>query len=151
MKYITSKPIVGSRGCSTIHDSDELSQSTHPEVTAGVSTGKPFTFGGVLFTPVALPAGGAQQAVTLKYPTVVLREFARSYCPPPSIDIAPATQAEAHKTLAVMTARHKAATWHFAAVGAIIVLVAALAGFSFRVAEQTWASEHCDSRVEVCR
>lgn len=89
MKYITNKPIVGSRGCSTIHDSDELSQSTHPEVTAGVRTGKPFTFGGVLFTPVALPAGeseldcrridivrtrkaawqAARQAVTLKYPT----------------------------------------------------------------------------------
>lgn len=82
MKYITNKPIVGSLGCSTIHDRDELSQSTHPEVTAGVSTGKPFTFGGVLFTPVALPAGAAwqaaRQAVTLKYPTVVLREFARS-------------------------------------------------------------------------
>lgn len=147
MIYHSSKPVYSeSAGPTTRHTLAELLTSPHKEVRAGAATGRAFVFGGVVFSP-ARPSQPAQLKPTVAIPRTVLTAFARSYCPPPSVDIVPATEEEARRNLASIANRYgePQPVWQFAAAGLVIVALAAALGFGARTVE-TMAIDTWDSR-----
>lgn len=147
MIYHSSKPVYSeSAGPTTRHTLAELRNSPHPEVRAGAASGRAFVFGGVVFSP-ARPSQSAQLKPTVAIPRAALVAFARSYCPPPSVDIVPATEEEARRNLASIANRYgePQPVWQFAAVGLVIVALAAALGFGARTVE-TMAIDTWDSR-----
>lgn len=148
MIYHSSKPVCSASGPTTRHILAELLASPHPEVRAGAATGRAFVFGGVVFTPVR--SQPAQLKPTVAIPREALKAFARSYCPPPSVDIVPATEAEARRSLASIANRYDVRsqsqpTWQFVAAAFVIVALAAAFGFGARTVE-TMAIDTWDSR-----
>lgn len=147
MIYHSSKPVCSdSNGPTTRHTLTELLASPHKEVRAGAATGRSFVFGGVVFTPTR--SQPAQLKPTVAIPREALEAFARSYCPPPSVDIVPATEAEARDNLASIANRYGVQpqpAWQFAAAAFVIVALAAAFGFGARTVE-TMAIDTWDSR-----
>lgn len=148
MIYHSSKPVYSeSAGPTTRHTLAELLASPHKEVRAGAATGRAFVFGGVVFSP-ARPAQPAQLKPTVAIPRAALTAFARSYCPPPSVDIVPATEEEARRSLASIANRYgepRQSVWQFAVTALLIVALATAFGFGARTVE-TMAIDTWDSR-----
>lgn len=147
MIYHSNKPVYSeSAGPTTRHTLAELLASPHKEVRTGAATGRAFVFGGVVFSP-ARPSQSAQLKPTVAIPRAALAAFARSYCPPPSVDIVPATEEEARRNLASIANRYgePQPVWQFAAAGLVVVALAAALGFGARTVE-TMAIDTWDSR-----
>jgi hypothetical protein len=146
MIYHSNKPVCSASGPTTRHTLAELLTSPHKEVRTGASTGRAFIFGGVVFSPTRNRP--AQLKPTVAIPRAAMARFARSYCPPPSVDIVPATEEEARRNLASIANRYgepRQPVWQFATAGLVIVALAAALGFGARTVE-TMAIDTWDSR-----